>query len=123
MTSLHAEHNIVYTVAEGKLTDEDYNRIIPLLQERLETYGKIRWYFEMQDFEGWSLSALWKDFKFSINNSEKLEMIAMVGDKKWEKELTQLMKPFTEAEVKFFEIEDRENAKIWIRKIKDKDED
>lgn len=121
MTSIHADKNIVYTVAEGKLTDEDYNRIIPLLQERLETYDKIRWFFEMRDFKGWSFSALWKDLKFSLKNRENLEMIAMVGDKKWEKELTELMKPFTEAEVKFFEEADRGNAKLWISKINDED--
>lgn len=121
MTSLHAQQNIVYTVAEGELTDEDYNRIIPLLEERLATYEKIRWYFEMKDFEGWSLSSLWKDLKFSFKNRDRLEMVAMVGEKKWEKDLTQLMKPFTQAEVKYFDEEDRANAKIWISKIKDED--
>lgn len=121
MTSIQTDQNIVYTIAEGKLDDEDYERIIPLLQEKVRSFGKIRWYFEMRDFKGWTLSALWKDLKFDFKNNENMERIAMVGDRKWEKELTQLMKPFTEADIKFFETEEREEAKYWIKEITDED--
>lgn len=117
MISIHIEHNIVYTVAEGKLTDEDYNRLIPLLEEKIESFGIIRWYFEMQEFEGWSLSAMWQDIKFDIRNKEKLERIAMVGDKRWEKELTRLMKPFTGASIEYFDLTQKDEAKNWIKKI------
>lgn len=119
MISVHADQNIIYTIAEAKLTDDDYKRIIPLLQEKIRTFGKIRWYFEMRDFEGWTLSAMWDDLKLGLEYGKDLEMIAMVGDKKWEKGLTQLMKPFTGAEIKYFEEEDREEAKIWISRIND----
>ncbi|WP_324721054.1 STAS/SEC14 domain-containing protein [Salinimicrobium sp. HB62] len=117
MISIHLEHNIVYTVAEGKLSDEDYDRLIPLLEEKIKSFGIIRWYFEMQEFEGWSLSAAWQDLKFDFRNNEKLERIAMVGDKKWEKELTLLMKPFTGASIKYFDLTQKDEAKNWIRKI------
>ena len=68
MISIQIEHNIVYTVAEGKLTNEDYERLIPLLQEKVRSFGTIRWYFEMKEFEGWSLSAMWRDIKFDFKN-------------------------------------------------------
>ena len=116
MISIQADQNVIYTIAEGELNDEDYNRIIPLLHERVETFGTIRWYFEMREFEGWSLSAMWRDFKFDVKNAENLERVAMIGDKNWEKQLTQLMKPFTKAKVKFFQLEEREKAKKWIKK-------
>ena len=117
MISIHLKHNIIYTVAEGKLTKEDYDRLIPLLEEKIESFGIIRWYFEMQDFEGWSLSAMWQDIKFDFKNREKLERIAMVGNKKWEKELTQLMKPFTGASIQYFDLTQKDEAKNWIKKI------
>ncbi len=119
MTSIQTDQNVVYTIAEGKLDDDDYKRIIPILEEKVSIYGKIRWYFEMRDFMGWTFSALWKDLKFDVKNTSSLEMIAMIGDKKWEKGLTQLMKPFTGAEIKYFDTEDREEAKHWIKEIKD----
>ncbi|MFD0976887.1 SpoIIAA family protein [Salinimicrobium gaetbulicola] len=121
MTSIQSEHNIIYTVAEGKLTNEDYNRILPLFQEKIVSFDKVRWYFEMRDFKDWTLSAMWRDLKFDIKNKEHFEMVAMVGDKKWEKDLTRLMKPFTGAEIRFFNTEDRENAKLWITMIRDED--
>jgi hypothetical protein len=121
MTSIQTDQNTVYTIAEGKLDDKDYNRIIPLLQDKVKTYGKIRWYFEMRDFKGWSFSAMWKDLNFDIENRNALERIAMVGDKNWEKELTILMRPFTDANVRFFETEERDKAKYWIREITDED--
>lgn len=117
MISVHTDQNIIYTIAEDKLSDEDYDRIIPVLQGKIRTFGKIRWYFEMRDFKGWTLSAMWDDLKLGLKYSKDLEMIAMVGDKKWEKRLTQLMKPFTGAEIKFFKAENREQAKIWISRI------
>lgn len=121
MISVHTHQNILYTIAEDKLTDEDYDRIIPVLEERIRTFGKIRWYFEMRDFTGWKLSAVWDDIKLDLKYRNNLEMIAIVGDKKWKKGLTKLMKPFTGAEIKFFEEEDREEAKIWISRINHED--
>ncbi len=117
MLSIQIEHNIIYTVAEDKLTDQDYDRLIPLLQEKIKSFGTIRWYFEMKKFEGWSLSAMWRDIKFDFKNLENLERIAMIGDKEWEKELTQLMKPFTGATIKYFGLNEKAEAKNWIKKI------
>ena len=119
MISIQIDRNVIYTVAEEKLTQEDYDRLIPLLQEKIRSFGTIRWYFEMRDFEGWSLSAMWQDIKFDFKNLENLERIAMVGDKKWEKELTQLMKPFTRATIRYFNLTEKDEAKNWIQKIEE----
>ena len=42
------------------------------------------------------------------------EKIAMVGDKKWQNWITQFMKPFTNADIKYFNIDQKEDAKNWI---------
>lgn len=117
MLSIQVDKNIIYTVAEEKLTDDDYERLIPLLEEKVRSYGKIRWYFEMKEFEGWSLSAMWRDLKFDFSNNENLERIAMVGNKDWEKQLTLLMKPFTGATIQYFDSSEKDEAKNWIKKI------
>lgn len=116
MIEIKEKENIIYTIAEKELKDEDYERLIPLLQEKVKQYGMIRWYFEMHNFQGWSLSAAWKDLKFDAKNADKMEKVAMVGDKDWEEKLTQLMKPFTGADVKFFPLDQKEQAKAWINK-------
>lgn len=109
------EGKVVATKATGKLHQSDYDKVLPILIDKEKTYEKICWYFEMEDFEGWDVKAAWEDVKFSFSHADQLEKIAMVGAKDWQEKLTKLMKPFTSAEVRFFEIEDREKAKSWIK--------
>lgn len=106
---------LIATNAKGKLTEKDYDKLLPLLNERLKKFYKIRWYFEMEDFEGWSIKAFWEDVKFDSKHFNDFEKIAMVGDKKWEKIMTDLMKPFTAAQVKYFNISEKDKALMWIR--------
>lgn len=110
------QDNIIATKAMGKLTKSDYASLLPVLINRLQTYKKIRWYFEMENFQGWELKALWQDVKFDVQHANDFERIAMVGEKKWQEWITDLMKPFTNAEIAFFELKDRDIALEWIKK-------
>ncbi|MDT0687378.1 STAS/SEC14 domain-containing protein [Salegentibacter sp. F188] len=109
------EGNLIATRATENLTEADYDKLLPLLNNIVEKYKKIRWYFEMEGFEGWTPKAFWKDLKFDVQHANDFEKVAMIGDKKWEKWMTDLMKPFTSAEVKFFDLEEKEIAKKWIK--------
>ena len=109
------ESNVIATKATDKLTTTDYEKLLPILKNRLKQYEKIRWYFEMENFQGWELKAFWEDVKFDVKHANDYEKIAMVGDKRWEKWMTDLMKPFTPAEIKFFELAEREKALTWIK--------
>ena len=109
------EGNLIATRATENLTEADYDKLLPLLNNIVEKYKKIRWYFEMEGFEGWTPKAFWKDLKFDVQHANKFEKVAMVGDEKWENWMTDLMKPFTSAEVKFFDLEEKEIAKKWIK--------
>ncbi|MCE7056508.1 STAS/SEC14 domain-containing protein [Algoriphagus sp. AGSA1] len=44
--------NIIATKATGKLTEVDYDKLLPLFNDKLKQYRKIRWYFEMEDLTG-----------------------------------------------------------------------
>ena len=76
---------------------------------------KVRWYFKMENFAGRDLPGLWEDLKMDTAHAKDYEKIAMVGDKKWQEWITQFMKPFTNAEIKFFDLKDEETAKKWIK--------
>ena len=75
------ENNVIATQATEKLTTTNYEKILPILNNRLKHYDKIRWYFEMKDFRGWELKAFWEDVKFDAKHANDFEKIAMVGDK------------------------------------------
>jgi len=99
----------------GKLTREDYKSFVPKVEELIQRFGNIRVVFEMRDFHGWDASALWEDIKFDIRHFSDIESLALVGDKKWEKGMSIFCKPFTKAQIKYFDLSEIYKAYEWIR--------
>ncbi|MDX5422387.1 MAG: STAS/SEC14 domain-containing protein [Hymenobacteraceae bacterium] len=93
---------------------QDYDVMLPLLEERIRQHGKIRVYAEVQEVEDYSLRALWEDIKFDIRHATDFSRVAIVGDKNWIDWLTVMAKPFTTAEVKYFDFSQRQLAWEWI---------
>jgi len=106
--------NVIATIATGKLQQQDIEKVHPIIHSILNKGLKVRWYFEMNNFEGWTIKGLWEDFKMDVAHEKDYERIAMVGDRKWQEWATQFMKPFTNADIKYFNINQKEEAKIWI---------
>lgn len=107
--------NVIATKAVGKLREEDMESVHSLIHRITDSGQKVRWYFEMEHFTGWDAEGLWEDLKVDPKHASDYERIAMVGDKKWQKWMTRLMKPFTAADIRYFDLSEREKARIWIR--------
>ena len=100
--------------ASGKLTHADYQVLLPAFEQRLKQHHRLRVLFEMADFHGWELAAFWDDVKFDVTHYADVERFAMVGDQKWEKDLTNLSRPFTAATVRYFDRGRIEDARRWL---------
>jgi hypothetical protein len=98
----------------GKLHDEDYKKFVPIVDAALTKHPKIRMLAHFHDFHGWDLQALWDDIKFSTTHCTKIERIALVGDKTWEKWMAKVCKPFTMAKIQYFDASQIEAAKKWL---------
>lgn len=98
----------------GKLHDADYKSFVPLVDAAIAKDGKVRLLAQFHDFHGWDLHALWDDIKFSTTHCTKIERIAMVGDKTWEKWMATVCKPFTMAKIKYFDVGQVDAAKKWL---------
>jgi hypothetical protein len=98
----------------GKLHDEDYKTFVPLVDAAIAKDGKVRLLAQFQDFHGWDLHALWDDIKFSTTHCTKIERVALVGEKTWEKWMAAVCKPFTMAKVRYFDVTDIEAARAWL---------
>jgi hypothetical protein len=105
---------LLHVTASGKLTHHDYERFIPEFERLASEHGKIRILFIMRDFHGWQGQALWDEIKMDVKHSSDVEKVAMVGDRKWEKTMTMLGKPFTKAAVRYFDLSDLAAAQHWI---------
>lgn len=112
-----SQRGFVALQLSGKLDASDYEGIIPILESRIREHGKLRLYWEMRDFEGWTLGGLWADGGFDRRHANDFTHIALVGEKRWQEWMTKLMKPFTSAEVKYFDLGEREQALSWTKPL------
>ncbi|MBW3599636.1 MAG: STAS/SEC14 domain-containing protein [Planctomycetes bacterium] len=111
---VHADRNLLEVHVSEQLRKEDYERFTPTVDSFIEQNGSIRILLELHDFHGWDAGALWEDIKFGAKHFSDIEKMAVVGDKQWETGLTLFCKPFTTAEIRFFEPSDRDAAKSWV---------
>ena len=98
----------------GKLVKEDYADFVPAVERLVQQRGKIRILMTMHDFHGWTTGALWEDTKFATHHFRDIERIAMVGEKKWQEWMAAFCKPFTTAEVRYFDKAETEKARAWL---------
>lgn len=98
----------------GKLTHADYDRFVPMFEQRARDHGRIRVLFHMTDFHGWEPAALWDDIKFDVKHFSDIERIAMVGDAGWEKGMSAFCRPFTSATIRYFDREAIDEARTWL---------
>lgn len=82
---LHSEANLVALKLSGKLHDADYKQFMPVIQAAAEK-GKLHLLVEM-----------------------------MIGDKQWQAWMTKICKPFTRAQIQYFDASDAQNAWAWVQ--------
>ena len=100
--------------AVGKLTDEDYKTITPLIDRFLEGVKepKVKMLFDAREFEGWELKAAWDDFKIGLKHGNEFAKVAIVGAPKWLEVLAKLSGWFMSGEIKTFE--NMQEALEWL---------
>ena len=114
MITIYKKEATVYMVAENKLDAKDYENLIPVLTEHITAYQEVSWYIEIKNFEGWTANAYWKGIELNLSNETHLKRVALVGSVKWQEQFTEMLLPFSKAHIKFFNPEEKDNAKKWI---------
>lgn len=106
--------NVVRVRVSGKLTQADYDKLIPSWEQMIARHGSMRMLFVMENFSGWEAGAAWEDFRFGREHGKQVERIAMVGEKKWQEWMSKLASFFVSEEVKYFDHTEIEAAERWI---------
>jgi hypothetical protein len=107
---------IVVVRISGKVQKEDYVKFVPEVDRLVQQHGKLRMLFEMLDFHGWTAGAMWEDTKFAFHHFRNIERLAIIGEKKWQKGMATFCRPFTAAEVRYFEHSQEQEAHDWLQK-------
>jgi hypothetical protein len=98
----------------GKLEHQDYVIFAPKFETVAQKRGKLRLLFLMEDFHGGKPRAALDDFKLDVKHFGEIERIAIVGDKKWEKGMSYVIRAFTTADVRYFDMTLLAEARAWL---------
>ena len=96
------------------LDREDYELFVPQLEGLFKGNDKIRFLIELEEFKGLTPGALWEEAKFSFKHFSDIDRLAVTGENKIEKIITEIATPFTKAEVRFFHTSKTDEAKKWL---------
>lgn len=106
--------NVMAIRTTGKLGRKALDQLLPHIEQAIRQHGKLRFYWEMEAFEGWEPLSFVRDRAFDLKHFNDFERIAMVGDKAWEQRLAGLMKPFTTAQLRYFDLSQKDEAMEWV---------
>ena len=112
---LEASGGQVEVHVSGKLTRDMYEEIGPLFNGQIAEHGKLRVLVVMEDFHGWTAGALWEDVKFDVKHFKDIERLAIVGESKWQQGMAVFCRPFTTAQIRYFETSRIDEARAWLR--------
>jgi hypothetical protein len=104
--------------ASGKLTREDYRKVLePVLREAAES-GEIRMLFTLSTFDGLEPAAWFDDIKtglgLGIGHHSAWKRSAIVTDVEWVGKAYQMFAWMTPGEVKVYSPDQLADAKSWV---------
>ena len=97
----------------GQVTKADYEVLTPAVAAAVEEHGTVDLLLDLTGFHWEKVSAWGADLHFGHEYHDKIDRMAIVGDKRWEKHLAGLASPFYAKDSEFFEDDD--DAWTWIR--------
>ncbi len=101
----------------GEVTAEDYDILLPKLDQAIAAHGKINLLVLVDDFDFKGFDAARADFQFGTHQYRQVEKAAFVSDKKWLDWTVKIMDPFTRrTKEKVFERDQLDEAWSWILK-------
>lgn len=107
--------DVIAIHVEGKITKSDYEKINPLIDKTVREYNHVKLFIELDEIEGIEPEAFLKDVKIYLNNFNKIEKVAVIGDNNWQKIISGITSPFISGKVKYFTKHQLLKAQKWIQ--------
>ena len=110
--------NVVGIKFSGKVTDADYKGMTPGLAKIVEEQGTMKVLMDLSEAGSITPKAMVDDFAFMKEYGQKVTKVAMVSDSKWdelEAEFSGLVAKLLKGEVKYFPVNQIDDAWAWVR--------
>ncbi len=102
--------------ATGKVSKEDYDRIVaPLLEEARREGRRIRFLYHFAPgFAGFTASGAWEDAEIGLRYLRLFERCAIVSDKDWIRGASRVVGTLLPCPVRVFRDIERDDAVAWL---------
>lgn len=98
----------------GDINKADYDVLVPAVQAAVDQAGSVSLLLDMQDFKWEKVSAWGADLNFGHTYRKKIDKMAIVGNKTWERWIAKLAEPFYAKEALFFSLAEIDAAWEWL---------
>lgn len=105
----------------GTLKAEDYDRMIPQIEDKLQEHEEIGVFADMEGFEDMTGEAIRRDIKYGIDKLGELHRFrraAIATDKQWMKTATEFAAVlFPQIEARVFSTDEKDQALAWVSQL------
>ena len=108
------ENKIVELTIDGLIKKDEFDEVSKKLEQRMNDWGPLRVLKRVDSFKGIEPSALLKDLQFAFKHFRDVKKVAIVTDKEWVEKLAEMTKFLSPCEVRCFENEDIDKARVWL---------
>lgn len=105
---------VLEVAVTGELTQADYRRIIPAVEDAIRECGAARLLIVLGPFDGWTVGAIWEELKFDARHRHAIERLAMVGPRLTDEGMGAFQHPFPADAVEYFDGDELFRAREWI---------
>jgi len=106
--------NILGFKIVGGITKKQKKRICKVLEKQISESGKIRLFLVIEPHGKMDAELLLFDLNFTLIYFDKIERMAVIGNKLWEKTWIALFGLFSHIRTKYFDRSEIEAAWKWI---------
>lgn len=119
MIKWKVDEDTIEITANDKLTDEDFEKILPVIDNVMEIHGKPKFLIILDEFKGWEASAFWTDLKYDLKHRSDFGPMAVIGENIAEKILTQFSNVFFPSKLRYFKKSEEQEARRWLEAQKE----
>ncbi|TCU07017.1 STAS/SEC14 domain-containing protein [Rhizobium sullae] len=116
-----APDNVAAFRVAGTVTADDYEKVIPAIEEKLGDHEDIGVLADLTDFEDMTADALKRDLQYGLSKlSEfhRFKRAAVISDKQWIKAATDMTGMiFPQIDARVFPQEQKAQAMSWVSDI------
>ncbi|QFT82221.1 hypothetical protein FIU89_16460 [Roseovarius sp. THAF27] len=109
-----AETKTVELTVAGKVTREDYDRIVDRMQGFIDTQGTVKLIEVIESLDGFAPSVIWPGIKFDFKNLRHISHVAVVSDIGWIGPVAKAAGALVSTKLRTYDLDDLDAAREWI---------